>query len=221
MVKVAVCLSGCGVFDGAEIHETVITLLALDRANAEVICCAPNIDQMHVIDHQHGTVMDGESRNVMVESARIARGPVVNVEDLSVKDFDALIFPGGFGAAKNLSDFAIEGADAVGNPSVLKLINACLEKGKPIGLMCIAPVVAAIATRKTPTSLELTIGTDIDTNAGLEAMGAQPRLHKVDEIHVDNERKVVTTPAYMLAGSISEAATGIEKLVAKVLELCV
>lgn len=221
MVKVAVCLSGCGVFDGAEIHESVITLLALDRANAEVICCAPNIDQMHVVDHQNGTVMEGESRNVMVESARIARGPVVDIAALKTSDFDALIFPGGFGAAKNLSDFAMEGADAVGHPDVLKLINACLENGKPLGFMCIAPVVAAIATRKSPISLELTIGTDIDTNAGLEGMGAQPRPHAVHEIHVDLERKVVSTPAYMLAGSISEAATGIEKLVAKVLELCV
>jgi len=220
MVKVAVCLSGCGVFDGTEIHESVITLLALDRAGAEVVCCAPNVDQMHVINHQHGLVMEDESRNVMVESARLARGPVVDIEELKPADFDALILPGGFGAAKNLCDFASEGADAVGHPAVMELINDCLEQGKPLGLMCIAPVVAAVATRKSPARLELTIGTDIDTNAGLEAMGAQPRPHAVDEIHVDVERKVVTTPAYMLAESISEAATGIEKLVDKVLELC-
>lgn len=221
MVKIAVCLSGCGVFDGAEIHESVITLLALDRAGAEVICCAPNTPLMHVIDHQHGEVMEGESRNVLIESARIARGPVLDVAELSTDDFDALILPGGFGAAKNLCDFAINGAESSGHPVVMNLLRDCLENGKPVGLMCIAPVVMATAMRGTPTSLELTIGTDVDTCASLEAMGAQPRPHDADEIHVDVERKIVSTPAYMLAGSISEAAVGIEKLVAKVLELCV
>lgn len=221
MVKIAVCLSGCGVFDGAEIHESVITLLALDRAGAEVICCAPNTPQMHVIDHQHGEVAEGESRNVLVESARIARGPVLDIAELRTTDFDALILPGGFGAAKNLCDFAINGAESKGHPAVMELLRDCLEQGKPVGLMCIAPVVMATAMRDTPTSLELTIGTDVDTQASLAAMGAQPRPHEVDEIHVDVERKIVSTPAYMLAGSISEAAVGIEKLVAKVLELCV
>jgi enhancing lycopene biosynthesis protein 2 len=220
MVKVAVCLSGCGVFDGAEIHESVITLLALDRAGAEVLCCAPDIPQMHVIDHQRGAVAEGESRNVRVESARIARGPVADVAELRAADFDALILPGGFGAAKNLCDFAINGAESNGHPAVMELLRDCLESGKPVGLMCIAPVVMATAMRSTPTSLELTIGTDVDTCASLQAMGAQPRPHHASEIHVDVERKVVSTPAYMLAGSISEAAVGIEKLVAKVLELC-
>lgn len=221
MVKIAVCLSGCGVFDGAEIHESVITLLALDRAGAEVICCAPNMPQMHVIDHQHGEMMEGEQRNVLIESARIARGPVQDIAELSPADFDALILPGGFGAAKNLCDFAIHGAESDGHPVVMQLLRDCLDQGKPVGLMCIAPVVMATAMRGTPTSLELTIGTDVDTSASLEAMGAQSRPHHVGEIHVDVERKIVSTPAYMLAGSISEAAVGIEKLVAKVLELCV
>ena len=218
MVKVAVCLSGCGVFDGSEIHEAVLTLLALSRAQAEVLFCAPNMAQMHVIDHQHGVVMPDESRQVMVESARIARGPVHDIKELSTQDFDALILPGGSGAAKNLCDFAIHGAAATGHPAVMKLLRACLEDGKPIGLICIAPMVMATAMRGTPNSLELTIGTDEATNAALEAMGAQPRLHAVNEIHVDFERKVVSTPAYMLANSIAEVAVGIDKLVAKVLE---
>ncbi len=219
MVKVAVCLSGCGVFDGSEIHETVIALLALSRAGAEVIYCAPDVDQMHVIDHQHGEVMEGETRNVMVESARIARGPVVDVADLATSDFAALILPGGFGAAKNLCDFAVKGAEASGHPAVMDLLRDCIDDGKPVGLICIAPTVMATALRDSPTSLEMTVGTDVDTQASLEAMGSKPRPHAVDEIHVDVERKVVTTPAYMLAESIAEAATGIEKLVKKILEL--
>jgi len=219
MVKVAVCLSGCGVFDGSEIHESVLTLLALSRAGAEVLYCAPNMAQLHVIDHQNGVVMPDESRQVMAESARIARGPVRDIAELSTHDFDALILPGGSGAAKNLCDYAIHGAAATGHPAVMELLRACLEDGKPIGLICIAPIVMATAMRGTPNSLELTIGTDLVTNAALEAMGAQPRPHAVDEIHVDFERKIVTTPAYMLAQSISQVAVGIDKLVAKVLEL--
>lgn len=220
MVKVAVCLAGCGVFDGAEIHESVITLLALDRAGAEVVCCAPDMEQMHVIDHLRGEVAEGESRNVLVESARIARGEIVDVATLTPQDFDALILPGGFGAAKNLCDFAVRGAEAECHPAVMKLLEACIEDGVPLGLMCIAPAVLATALQGSPTKVELTIGTCPDTQAGLAALGADPRPHEVDEVHVDHELKVVSTPAYMLAGSISEAAVGIEKLVAKVLELC-
>jgi enhancing lycopene biosynthesis protein 2 len=220
MVKVAVCLSGCGVFDGAEIHESVITLLALDRAGAEVFCIAPDMAQMHVVDHQQGVVAEGESRDVLVESARIARGEVRPVASVSTQDFDALILPGGFGAAKNLCDFAVAGGAAKCHPDVAELLRASLDDGKPLGLMCIAPVVIASALHGSGISLELTIGTDADTNAGLEALGAKPQPHAADEIHVDVERKVVTTPAYMMAGSIAEAAIGIEKLVAKVVELC-
>ena len=140
--KVAVILSGSGVYDGAEIQESVITLLRLDQRGAQVQCFAPNIAQLHVINHLTGEEMP-ESRNVLVESARIARGNVKDLRDADVEDFDALIVPGGFGAAKNLSNFAIEGAGCTVQPEVLALAEAFAEAGKPVGLICISPALAA------------------------------------------------------------------------------
>jgi len=140
--KVAVILSGCGVYDGAEIHESVITLLRLDQRGAQVQCFAPNVPQLHVVDHYSGDEMD-DTRNVLVESARIARGKIKDVKELHVGDFDALILPGGFGVAKNLSDFAISGANCTVQPDVLSATQAFVKAGKPVGLMCIAPALAA------------------------------------------------------------------------------
>ena len=140
--KIAVILSGCGVYDGAEIHESVITLLRLDQRGAQVQCFAPDIAQLHVINHLTGEEMP-ETRNVLVESARIARGEVKNIQEANADEFDALIVPGGFGAAKNLSNFAAEGAGCSVNPEVLALAEAFAEAGKPVGLICISPALAA------------------------------------------------------------------------------
>jgi len=219
MSKVAVCLSGCGVFDGAEIHESVLTLLALDRAGAEVLCCAPDVAQMHVIDHLRGEVADGESRNVLVESARIARGAIVDVATVHAQDLDALIFPGGFGAAKNLCDFAVTGAASTAHPEVLRLIQEMAAAAKPMGFLCISPALCASAYRGSGEAVTLTIGNDAATDAALREMGAIAEDHAVEEIAVDEKHRIVSTPAYMLAGRISEAAVGIDKLVAKVLEM--
>ncbi|KAA3607337.1 MAG: isoprenoid biosynthesis protein ElbB [Planctomycetota bacterium] len=218
MVKVGVCLSGCGVFDGAEIHEAVITLLALDRAGAEVLCFAPNVEQMHVVNHHSGEVAEGESRNVLVEAARIARGQIQDAAEVQVGDFDALIFPGGFGAAKNLSNFAVSGAEARVEPEVARLVEATVAAGKPIGFECISPAICASVLRGS--GVELTIGSDADTASALEAMGVKHVACPVRDVHVDEGRNIVSTPAYMLAGSISEAADGIEKLVQTVLARC-
>ena len=220
MTKVAVCLSGCGVYDGSEIHEAVLVLLALDRAGAEVQCCAPDVAQMHVVNHLSGEVAAGESRNVLVESARIARGAIVDVATVRAADYDAVVFPGGFGAAKNLCDFAVRGAAAEGHPEVLRLIRETVDAGKPLGLACIAPAVCATAFRGSGRQVELTVGHSPDARAGLDAMGAKSVAHAVDEIHVDREARVVTTPAYMEEASIAQVAVGIDKMVAEVLGMC-
>ena len=213
--KVAVILSGCGVYDGAEIHESVITLLRLDQRGAHAQCFAPNVAQMHVINHLTGEEMP-ESRNVLVESARIARGEVKDIREANVEDFDALIVPGGFGAAKNLSDFAVKGAECTVQPDVLALAEAFAEASKPVGLMCISP---AMAAKIYGPGVICTIGNDADTATVVNKMGATHQECEVSEIVEDKARKLVSTPAYMLANSISEAASGINKMVDRVLEL--
>ncbi|WP_166361040.1 isoprenoid biosynthesis glyoxalase ElbB [Pseudomonas akapageensis] len=213
--KVAVILSGCGVYDGAEIHESVITLLRLDQRGAKVQCFAPNIAQLHVIDHTTGAEMP-ESRNVLVESARIARGNIKDIRDAKVEDFDALIVPGGFGSAKNLSNFAIEGIHCTVQSDVLALAEAFAESGKPVGLICISP---ALAAKIYGPGVVCTIGNDAETSAAIVKMGGTHQECKVDDIVEDIPRKLVTTPAYMTAKSIGEAASGINKLVDRVLEL--
>lgn len=213
--KIAVILSGCGVYDGAEVQESVITLLRLDQRGAQVQCFAPDIAQLHVINHLTGEEMP-ESRNVLVESARIARGEVKDIGKANAADFDALIVPGGFGAAKNLSNFAVEGAACSVNPQVLALAEAFAEAGKPVGLICISP---ALAAKIYGPGVTCTIGTCADTAAALDKMGATHQECAVEDIVEDNARKLVSTPAYMLGKNISEVASGINKLVDRVLEL--
>ncbi len=217
MKKVAVILSGCGVFDGAEIHESVLTLLALDRANAQVVCAAPDVPQHHVINHRTKQPVPGETRNVLVESARIARGQIIPLSQLNVRDVDAVILPGGFGAAKNLSTFALAGPNFTVNPDVTRVVRAAHQAGKPVGFICIAPAIAAALFG--PEKVEFTIGTDAGTAQALETSGGQHVNCNVRNIVVDRRLKIVTTPAYMLASRITEAEAGINKLVQAVLEL--
>lgn len=218
MTKVGVCLSGCGFKDGAEIHESVLTLLALDQAGAEIVCMAPDVEQTKVVDHVTGKDMN-EKRNVLVESARIARGKIKDVKDVHAKDFDALIFPGGFGAAMNLCDFGMKQADAKVNADVQRLVRETMDQGKPIGAICIAPAMLAAAVRGHKKGVELTVGTDAGTAGALEKMDARHVNRKVDEIHVDEKHRVVTTPAYMLGPGIVDINKGISKLVEKVLSM--
>jgi enhancing lycopene biosynthesis protein 2 len=214
--KIAVVLSGCGVFDGAEIHEAVLTLLRLDEAGADVTCFAPNVEQMHVVNHLTGDVSGNESRNVLVESARIARGNIKDLALASADDFDALIVPGGFGAAKNLSDFAVQGADYTVNSDFLTFAKAMHNADKPIGLICIAPALSAAIFGQ---GVQCTIGNDPDTVAAINSSGAQHNDRSVEEVCIDEKNQLVTTPAYMLAGSISDAALGITKLINTVLKM--
>ncbi|MCB1842959.1 MAG: isoprenoid biosynthesis glyoxalase ElbB [Halioglobus sp.] len=215
-MKVAVVLSGCGVYDGAEVNEAVLTLLALEQQGAQYQCFAPDMQQMHVINHLTGEPMEGESRNVLVEAARIARGNVQPLTQAVAAEFDALLVPGGFGAAKNLSDFAVAGKDMQVNSDFLRLARAFHQQGKPIGLICIAPVMAAAICGE---GSQCTIGNDAEVAAAITAMGGQHLQCPVTEAHVDVERKLVTTPAYMLAGKVSEAYAGITACVKEVLAL--
>lgn len=212
MTRVGVILSGCGVYDGSEIHEATLTLLFLDRAGVEIVCAAPDIET-EVVDHATGKPT-GEKRSVLAEAARIARGPVRDIRELKARDLDAVIFPGGFGAAKNLCDFAAKGADCAVHPEVTRLVREMRAAGKPMGFICIAPVMAARLL-----GARVTIGSDPATAAAIQQMGGKPVKAAVEDIVVDPEQKVVTTPAYMVGPTISRVAVGIEKLVAEVLRM--
>lgn len=215
MKTVGVVLSGCGVFDGAEIHESVLTILALDRAGVDILFFAPEKPQLHVINHFTGEEST-EQRNVLVESARIARGQIKPLSSANSEQLDALIVPGGFGAAKNLSDFVLKGSECIIDPDLMMLIQSMHKSSKPIGFMCISPVMLPKLLGK---PIRLTIGNDPDLIDVIDTMGGEHVICPADDVVVDIENKVVTTPAYMTATSISEAAKGIDKLVVKVLDL--
>lgn len=215
MKKVAVILSGAGYLDGSEIHEATLTLLALDRRHAQIQCFAPDIVQAQVINHATGEPAT-ETRSVLAEAARIARGAIKPLSQAHVDDFDALIMPGGYGAARNLCNFATHGHDMTINPEVEVFARSLHREGKPVGLICIAPVMApAIGGPGT----RCTIGDDPATANAIEHMGGVHVPCAVTECVIDRERKIVSTPAYMLAERISEAEAGISKLVDAVLDL--
>jgi enhancing lycopene biosynthesis protein 2 len=214
--KIGVVLSGCGVYDGSEIHEAVFTLLAIDRNGAEAVCMAPDME-LDEVDHLKGEPT-GAKRNVLVESARIARGKIRNIKEVKAADLDALIFPGGFGAAKNLCTFAFKGADATIQPEVARLLKEVAAAKKPIGAICIAPALVA-ATLGKEYKPKLTIGTDSGTAAAIRQTGSEHQDCPVKEFVVDKANKIVSTPAYMLAERISEAYEGIDKTVKAVIEL--
>ncbi|WP_281629898.1 isoprenoid biosynthesis glyoxalase ElbB [Vibrio sp. St2] len=215
MKKIAVILSGSGVFDGAEIHESVLALHAIEKQGASWHCFAPNIEQLHVINHITGEEM-AETRNVLTEAARIARGNIEDVAKLNAEEFDALLLPGGFGAAKNLTDFAVNGAECSINTHVASACRAFAQARKPAGYLCIAP---AIIPMIYDNGVKGTIGNDDATASAFNELGGEHITCEVDDIVFDKEHKVLSTPAYMLAGNISQAASGIEKLVSKLVEI--
>lgn len=218
MVKVGVVLSGCGVYDGSEIQETVLTLLALDRLGATAVCIAPNIDQDHVVNHRTGKPDEGR-RNVLDEAARIARGKIQDLAKVRASDLDAVILPGGFGAAKNLSNFSSAGSHAKVDPLVARLLRDMHKARKPIAAWCIAPAVVAAALRDERAHPKLTIGSDEKTARALEEMGAKHVVCPVEEFRVDEEQRIVSTPAYMYDARIGEVAEGIERAVKELLRL--
>ncbi|XP_036601067.1 glutamine amidotransferase-like class 1 domain-containing protein 3A, mitochondrial [Trichosurus vulpecula] len=222
--KVAVVLSGCGVFDGSEIHEASAILVHLSREGAEVKMYAPDVPQMHVIDHTKGQPTENEKRNVLVESARIARGKITDLSELRSKDYDAVIFPGGFGVAKNLCTFAVDGKDCKVNKDVERILNQFHKEGKPIGLCCISPVLVAKVLKGT----EVTVGHEHEedgkwpycgTAEAIKALGAKHCVKEVTEAHVDVKNKVVTTPAFMCETALHLIFDGLGVMVQNVLKL--
>lgn len=216
MTNVAVILSGCGYLDGAEIRESVLSLLYLDEQGAAVQCYAPDIPQMHVMDHHSGEET-GEARNVLKEAARIGRGEVKDLATLNASHYDALVIPGGFGVAKNLSDLAVKGTDATVNSDFKSTILAFLEQQKPIGAICIAPAVlaAAVAGTHSPT---LTIGDDAGTAGAIEAFGGTHQNCETAAFVYDDALKIASCSAYMREDSLAAVAKGIEQVITKVIE---
>jgi enhancing lycopene biosynthesis protein 2 len=215
MKKIAIIISGCGVFDGAEIHETVLTMLHIEQLGAQYQCFAPDIAQHHVINHYTGDEQP-ESRNVLTEAARIARGDILNLTALNIDEFDALVVPGGFGVAKNLSDFAFNGADSKILDTFKETCQSFSSQKKPIAYLCIAP---ALIGHIHPTGTLATIGNDDETAMAAEAIGIKHVICSATDIVVDPQNRVISTPAYMLANSISEASHGIAKAVQQLIDM--
>lgn len=214
MKKFAVILAGCGVYDGAEIHEAVMTLYAIAKNGAAYEIFAPDSAQHHVINHLSGGEMN-ETRNVLIESARIARGRIYPLSDLDMRKFDALIFPGGFGVAKNLCSFAFEGEHQKIKPEVSKVIREAVSLRKPIGALCISPVLLAGVLGE----VEITIGQDASTARAVTAMGAHHRNATHGEVVVDEKHKLFTTPCYMLDATIVQIAEGADNIVKEMLAI--
>lgn len=214
MKKIAVVLAGCGVFDGAEIHEATLTLLAIAKQGAVYQCFAPEMKQAHVINHISGEEMP-ETRNVLVEAARIARGNIKALSEYNPSDFDAIIFPGGFGAAKNLCTFAFDGTECQVNHDVEKAIRNTVVSEKPIGALCISPALIA----KVIGDVTVTIGQDESTANAIETLGASHVKTTHGEIVVDEKYKVITTPCYMLDATITQIEEGANNVVKKLLEM--
>nr|WP_321451132.1 isoprenoid biosynthesis glyoxalase ElbB [uncultured Carboxylicivirga sp.] len=212
--KIAVILSGCGVYDGAEIHESVLTMLAIAKQGAEYTLFAPDVKQHHVVNHVTGDEMSQE-RNVLVESARIARGAINPLSDYKAANFDALILPGGFGAAKNLSSFAFEGPDSSVEAETLRALQETHTAQKPIGALCIAPAIVAKALG----SIKVTIGQDAGTAEAIEKMGATHKLTNHGEVVIDIKNKIATTPCYMLDANIIQIAQGAENVVKATIDM--
>lgn len=216
-MKIAVILSGCGVFDGSEIHEATCTLLNLDKQGAEYQCFAPNEAQTKVVNHFTHQIDASSERNVLAEAARIARGNIKDLRDFNTIDFDGVIFPGGSGAVTNLCNFSSSGTQCEVHPEVARVITDCFESRMPIGAICIAP--ALIACVLGSNGITVTIGSDAKVAAAIEQTGARHKNCAADDIVVDKQNLIVTTPAYMLAKSIKEADTGIGRLVTEIIRL--
>ncbi len=209
MKKFAVVLAGSGVFDGSEIHEATLTMYSISKNGAVYDVFAPDIEQHHVLNHLNGNEMD-EKRNVLIESARLARGAVKNLSEFDPQNYDALIIPGGFGVAKNLCDFAFKGPDCQANPDLVKAMKAMKDMGKPIGALCIAPV---LFPKVFGDQVELTIGQDAGTAEALENMGAVHKNTNHGEVVIDEKNKLFSTPCYMLDANIAQIGEGTDNIV--------
>jgi len=226
MKRIGVLLAGSGVFDGSEIHEATLSLLAIDEADAEAVCFAPNKDQYHVINHLNGDELN-EKRNVLTESARIARGDISDLADMSASQIDALLIPGGFGAAKNLNQWALSGPDGSIDSNVKVLITDMVKQGKPIGAVCMGPTVLAKAFEGQDIDYTLTVGTTEESSPydikgiseGIESLGGQIEMKTNSQISTDLKNKIVTGPCYMMDASISDIRKNTKMVVDKLIDL--
>lgn len=227
-MKIGVLLSGSGVYDGSEIQEAVFTLLAIEENGAEAVCFAPDKDQIQVINHLNGKLdAEASKRNVLKESARIARGKIKSINKTSIDDFDALVIPGGFGAAKNLNTWAFDGPDCEIDHAVKHLIIDMVYAKKPIAALCMGPTVIASALQGTGIGTKLTVGTDKEKSPydikgisdGMESVGAMSVMKTIREICVDEENKIVTAPCYMMEATISEVRKNAKDAIDKLISL--
>ncbi len=225
-MKIGVLLHGSGVYDGTEIHEAVLSLLSIEEAGHNYLCFAPNTDQHHVINHLNGEEMQ-ETRNVLIESARIARGEVKDIKQVSVSDIDALVMPGGFGTAKNITKWAFEGPDGEINMDVKQLLLDLIKTSKPIAGLCMSPTTIAKALEGSDYHAKLAVGTtkeaspyEIDPiNQGMNKIGAIAKMKTVREIAVDREYKIVTAPCYMMEANITQIRDNIKQAIEEMISL--
>jgi enhancing lycopene biosynthesis protein 2 len=219
-MTIGVLLSGCGVYDGAEIQESVLTLLAIEEIGAKALCISVDAPQHHVVNHLTGEEM-AESRNMMVEAARIARGTVKNINDVDPIDIDGLVIPGGFGSAKNFTKWAFDGPDGAILPQVKLLLVNLVNVGKPIAPLCVSPVVLAKALEGSNYSPSMTIGTDFEPTpydidgfiSGLEKVGTSAEKKTIREIQIDRKNNIITAPCYMQEASILDVRKNIRSAV--------
>lgn len=224
-MKIGVLLSGSGVYDGTEIQEAVFSLLAIAEKGGEAFCMAPNVNQHHVVNHMTGEEM-AENRNVLIESARIARGAVTDLAEVSANDIDALVIPGGFGTAKNHTKWAFNGPDGEINSEVQRIIRETVDAKKPLVGLCMGPTTIAKALEGSGKTASLTVGTtkedspyEIDAiSAGMEKIGAVAEMKSVSEITVDEDLNIITAPCYMMEASIVEVNRNIQMAIDKLFE---
>lgn len=218
--KIGVLLSGCGVYDGSEVHESTFALLAIEQHGGEAVCFAPDTEQLHVINHLNGEEID-QKRNVLVESARIARGAIEAASEANPETLDALVIPGGFGTAKNHTQWAIKGPETDINPEVKRLILGMVEQKKPVVGLCMGPTTIAKALEGTTTHASLTVGTDQEASPydiggiaqGMEKVGAHARMRSITEIEVDETNRIISAPCYMMEASILQVHNNVQQAI--------
>ena len=211
--KIAIIIGGCGHRDGSEIHETTMTMLAVEEHGATYQMFAPNRNQYHVLNHLDGTEMQ-EQRNMLVEAARIARGNILPLENFDVNQFDAVIFPGGFGVAKNFFNYAFKGVDCEVDEQIAHIIKSVHQAGKPIGALCISPVLMA----KILGNITVTIGQDAKTARDIEQMGATNVNTSNGDVVTDKKNKIFSTPCYMLDANLVDIHEDAYNLVEAMME---
>ncbi|MDP5099187.1 MAG: isoprenoid biosynthesis glyoxalase ElbB [Crocinitomicaceae bacterium] len=225
-MKIGVLLSGCGVYDGAEIQEAVLTMLAIEEKGAEVICISLDQPQYHVVNHLNGEVMN-EQRNILIEAARIARGKIHEISTIAPADIDALVIPGGFGSAKNFTKWAFSGPEGDIDPKVKLLIVNMVNVGKPIAALCVSPVVVAKALQGSAITANMTIGSNAESSpydinsfsAGLKATGVQVDMKTITEIEIDKKNKIISAPCYMMDASLLEVRQNIAMAIEALIDL--